>query len=262
MDLFLFYISEYSIYTLILIAAIVGSFFALRYHREEGSINRVVCLIAIIIAVLFTNLGAFIVRPYFTSHAKYDGGHGTGSFINSTDVITNAHVAGHCSRGIEVRAKSGTYQGKLIAVLKRGQGDLAFVRTNANEKNFILLSNEKPKIGDIIFFPNYTEDPADFDKIKGKIIRLGKEEDGLEFVAPKGRAGNSGSPLYNKKGYVVGIVHSASFFSPTEIGTDIDTVVSFALKNNIQMFYAKNQNIDLTKSSGFYDDFAVGVICK
>ena len=270
LDLILFYFSEYFVYAVIMGVISALAIFAIKRYGEVQDTRPFVGVVVAAYFIFFTGIGG-LIKPYFTSSAQYSylydegfGGvaHGTGSFVNHTDVMTNAHVAEHCSERLEIKTKHGTYQGRVIAVLKRGEGDLAFIRTNAIESKFILLSAKKPQIGDIVLFPNYTANPTIFDKVKGKITKIGEGEDGLEFLAPKGRQGNSGSPIYNEKGYVVGIVHSEYFsLQPIMIGTDLETIRNFAAQNGIAIFYSKNQEIDLTKQEDFYDNFAVNIIC-
>lgn len=237
------------------------------YYRNADSVRQLTGIIVASYVAMFTGIGGF-VKPYFTDHSKYldleknrmSFRHGTGSFVNPADVMTNAHVVKGCA-SLEVVAKSGRYPAKIIAILERRNGDIAFIRTEAKEKKFIILSRRDPKIGDIVLFPNYTSDPTNFDKARGKIT-LANRSGGLEFLAPHGRGGNSGSPIYNKKGYVVGILHSAYIsLKPIMAASDAKTIADFALKNKIRMFYIRNEDEDLTQHDGFFEDFAVTVIC-
>lgn len=270
MEIFLFYISQYWIYVLVVVFLLGISFLCknTRFDNFSGNFFKLAVIIAV---VLFTGVG-LIIKPFFTNFDQYANAlkkegyiptkYGTGSFINQNDVLTNHHVVNGCKE-LFIFAKNKVYQGKVIAILKREDGDLAFIRTNANEKNFALFSQRAPKINDVVFLPNYTDNPGKFDKAQGKITNVAKGVQGLGFLAPKCRQGNSGSPLYDNKGFIIGVVNSGSFFSLMQYSyaADLSIVSDFAARNNVPIFYARNTDLNLTKRDDFLDRFAVNVVC-
>ncbi len=109
------------------------------------------------------------------------------------------------------------------------------------------MSNQDPKIGDIAFYPNYTSRPGIFTKSKGKISAdLG---DRIIFLDPKGRQGNSGSPVFNNKGYLIGLLYGGGgILSADSAATSLKEIKNFAKKNGVQLFSIKNQKMALSQT--------------
>ena len=267
MELISFYISEYLIYGLVFVIVIFLSLAARKFffsHRED-SWQIFLIINAASYFILFSGFVGGFIKPYLTDinsliYKDYFNKIGTGSFVNSNIVMTNAHMVYGCGK-IAARDKNHLYKAELIAYEKKGGVDIAFIRTSANKKNFAFLSNQDPKIGDIVFYPNYTSRPGIFTKSKGKVSAdLG---DQIIFLAPKGRQGNSGSPVFNNKGYLIGLLYGGGgILSADSAATSLKEIKNFAKKNGVQLFSIKNQKIDLSKEENFLDERVVQVLCS
>ena len=274
LDTILFFITEYFLYSAIMIITLIGAFyFRSRCDSYEGRRYMAIMVVTVFL-VMFGGLGGFI-KPYFTDTSKvsltYNGSkywaRGTGSFINPNTVLTNEHVVRGC-KNLAIADKNNIYLGRLISTLEKSKGDLAFIRTPANRRKFAIISNDGPKSRDILIFPNYTSKAGVFDKAKGlrtqenKVFR-GVDVETIQVLSPKGRKGNSGAPLYNKKGYLVGVIHSGDldFFSAMSIASPVSIVQQFAQTSGVNLYYLRDNSKDLTKIGDFKDNFAVNVLC-
>lgn len=271
-DLILFYISQYWNYSLVMLVILSITPYLLKTANSYEDRKAIIAIVAIIFIVLFGALGTFI-KPYFTNTKEYnfqygdDSYHlgGTGTFVNKSDVMTNAHVVDGCKK-LAIRANDRTYSGKIISILKRGEGDIAFIRTNAKRKRYALISNKDLEINDLLIFPNYTSKPGKFSKAKAKVSDLFPQakESSIIALSPKTRKGNSGSPLYNDKGYLIGNVHSSSLslFSSHLVASSLKRIKELAQRSGVELMSGKNENRDLTKMDYFFKDYGVGILCS
>ena len=156
LDTILFFITEYFLYSAIMIITLIGAFyFRSRCDSYEGRRYMAIMVVTVFL-VMFGGLGGFI-KPYFTDTSKvnlaYNGSKywvkGTGSFINPNTVLTNEHVVRGC-KNLAIADKNNVYLGKLISTLERSKGDLAFIKTPANRSKFAVISNNSPKDKDVL----------------------------------------------------------------------------------------------------------------
>jgi S1-C subfamily serine protease len=185
---------------------------------------------------------------------------GTGSFVNPNVVMTNHHVISGCKK-IIARDRNKLYKAELIAYLRKDGVDLAFIRTDASSKNFVLLSDQNPKIGDLAFYPNFTSYQGIFTKSQGKVIKNSGNE--LLLFSPQGRHGNSGSPIFNDKGYLIGLLWGASGLVTTKevIATSLTAIKRLAKENRVKLFSVNHQETNLLQEENFLEDHVVNVLC-
>jgi len=188
---------------------------------------------------------------------------GIGSFINERDVITSYSAIRRCKK-IKVSVDDRFYDGVVLGSAKMFKGNLTFIRTNANKKDFALIRQKKLAVGDDVIITQLSEDLKSFHEIPAKIGFVGNDKHDLEISSPRVKKGNSGSPIYNEKGYMIGILKGISFSNQEEdfvSATSIKTIKDFANKSGVNLvktnYYAK----DLTKNPNFYRDFGVGIAC-
>ncbi|MDX2082984.1 MAG: serine protease [Rickettsiales bacterium] len=265
MELIFFYISQYWLYGLCFVGAIILSFLLLKSNLIADLHHRILaCVLIVLLAYLFLFSGYFggALKPYLNDLSGFDNRrsfrYGTGVFINPDTVLTNQHVASGC-QSITVKDQNNSYISKVIAAKKSKGIDLAFIKTNAFKKNFAILSNQYLKIGDIVFYPDYTSKVAVFSKARAKLVQdLGDE---LKFLDPTGRKGNSGSPVYNNRGYLVGLIWGGGgITSSYMVASKIEDIKNLADQNNVKLYTTENQNFDLTKGRKAFDE-VVTILC-
>lgn len=206
-------------------------------------------------------------------NGEYHWFRGTGAFVNSGDVITNEHVVDRC-KSVAVRTQEGVFPGEVIAT--DAAKDLAIIRTNANQKVFAVLSAGREQEGALAAYPDYTSEPGVFYKKYAKVrARETFKEEVLTYSKIGGtRKGNSGSPVYNKKGYLIGVHHSHSMgnwfilpnhsdFTVDGYGASIDSVVNFLHQHQVLVKESESQKHNLFEEMpGYRDNFAIGVLCN
>jgi S1-C subfamily serine protease len=173
---------------------------------------------------------------------------GTG-FLVSPDgyIVTAFHIIRDAKR-IEVKCEQGEW---LEAVLwkKSGSTDIAVLKINMNTPNFLTLAGAKeyeqgqkvftigfPVIELLGYEPKYTE---------GSISSLSgiEGEDSLMQITVPVQPGNSGGPLINKDGKVVGLITSSvaiqNFYR--KYGT-VPQNINWAVKSTYISILLENQN--------------------
>ncbi|MFD1738971.1 trypsin-like peptidase domain-containing protein [Bacillus salitolerans] len=138
----------------------------------------------------------------------WDGVKGTGFNIDSSGlIITNEHVVGHANK-VNVHFKAGhSYVGTVLE--KYPELDIAIVDIEAENLPVLSLSFEKQwEVGDEV---NFIGNPLAFTQIanEGEIVGETSLRDmnvPLMMIQAPIYKGNSGSPVINKKGEVIGVI--------------------------------------------------------
>ena len=152
---------------------------------------------------------------------------------------------------------------RLLLLLKEIGDDVAIIRTDADTPHFTFLRRKGVKVGDEIMSPEYTSDVGVFDVRRGTLTDVGHyvKHTGL------GRKGNSGSPIYDKNGYMLAIHHSGGYDGATpysrnvNMGTHIYIVSEFLQANNIKYYIEPVDSRSIVDSENFKKSFAVGIMC-
>ena len=182
-------------------------------------------------------------------------GSGSGFFVSSEGhIITNHHVIDGCNT-TKVNFKGNQIDTQILAVDKAN--DIAILITNIKpERIFSVSNNDVSLLDDIIVagFP-LTKISSAIKTSKGVVTALaGSGDNYSEFQTDTViNAGNSGGPIINQKGNVVGIAVSSWIEEGVEgfhFGIKSSTLRTFANSNSLKLTQANNielSNKDLGK---------------
>lgn len=140
---------------------------------------------------------------------------GTGFIISSEGhIATNFHVIDGFE-GYRFKVNNSIYDAKLL--IKDPSNDLAILKIDNFEyhevQKAVLLTNSSPRLGEVVFAMGYplTEVMGENIKVTDGIISSlsGVEDNATQIqVSIPLQPGNSGSPVFNQNGHLVGIVTS------------------------------------------------------
>lgn len=135
---------------------------------------------------------------------------GTGCFIDDKGtVVTNYHVIESCHT-INIKTQDGsTYKGKSVLGFDKDR-DLAIIKADCQNESFVTLKTDTVKTGEKVYTLGSSLGlTGTFSE--GIISSASREVDGFEFIqitAPIS-SGNSGGPLVDEYGKVIGITTGA-----------------------------------------------------
>ena len=176
---------------------------------------------------------------------------GTGFYINENTIISNYHVVRTCnyiSIGKEERlVVNAIDQVNDITVLESKRNPDAFLRLSAN-----------PKLGNNIFAAGYPYNDIlkNFNFTSGNISSLmgpGSNISEFQFTAPI-QPGNSGGPILNSKGGVVGITVSGFGAKFAELKDTLPQNINFGIKVGVLKDILTEQGIRYTEGNEFWFD--------
>jgi len=134
---------------------------------------------------------------------------GSGFFVSEDGyLVTNAHVVEDAKR-VKVRTKTGVQNATIVEVDK--VNDLALLKVTGKFKPLPIASEEAASLGDAVFtigFPNIELQGLEPKYTDGKISSLaGIQDDPVTYqISVPIQSGNSGGPLVDARGFVVGVV--------------------------------------------------------
>ena len=190
---------------------------------------------------------------------------GTGFFVTDDGYLLTAfHVVADAAR-IAVRTSAGTFAATLVNADKAN--DLALLKVNGKFPTLPVASSRWVKLGESVFtigFPNIELQGFAPKLTKGDISSLtGMQDDPREFqISVAVQPGNSGGPLVNQYGNVVGIVEARlADVSTLETTGALPQNVNYALKSsalnvlleNLPEISAKLPEANPTKDRKFDD---------
>lgn len=188
---------------------------------------------------------------------------GIGVLVNNRDVVTSFSSVQNCKQ-VSIMSDAKIYQAKLLSYLEVTKGNLALIRTNLNSSHFALLELSNANSQQQIFVSDIKEDLKTFREIDATINFVGNNNYGIGFENKSVKKGNSGSPIYNEKGYMVGIL-TGTLSSDSEeeytSATSIKSIQKFAKTHNIELSKPDFYGNDLKLKQGFFDNFAVNISC-
>ena len=175
---------------------------------------------------------------------------GTGFFVSKAGhVLTNAHVVEGC-QSVSVQPIGAPRQETYVVSQDRG-ADLALLRSSTRPSHTAIFRNGKSvRVGnDVIAFgfplSGLLSDSGNL--TKGSITALsglGDSTSQVQISAPV-QAGNSGGPLIDYSGNVVGVVVSKlSALKVAEITGDLPQNINFAIKRRIVEAFLDSHDVD------------------
>ena len=135
-------------------------------------------------------------------------GHGSGFVISDDLILTNHHVVGE-SNSVTVKFNNGLQIiGKVVA--SNSGRDVALVRVNATLPTYFKVMRTKPAVGTEVYALGSPLDEKLHSTLTRGIVSGIREENNKTFIQSDVniRPGNSGGPLVDKRGNVVGIAVS------------------------------------------------------
>lgn len=176
---------------------------------------------------------------------------GTAFYISSTgELLTNNHVVAGCK---ELKIPLDNASAKLFVADKAN--DLAVLKQETTGKNFLKLSKDGAKQGEEIFVFGYPLDgylPTSGNITTGIVSALAGPSNNtslFQITAPI-QPGNSGGPVLDKKGNVVGVVvGKADAIKVARVTGDIPQNVNFAISDKTATSFMDVNNVSYQTSS-------------
>lgn len=190
---------------------------------------------------------------------RYDGtaSSGTGFFINSKTIVTCYHVLDNV-KAIEIQTSNGKNFTIDSIIASNRSNDL--IKFTVKQKNdvWLKLSDKLPKVGENVFLIGNPES-YNFSMSNGIVsaVRMKDSVQVIQTTAPSS-SGNSGSPLLNKKGKVIGVMSYVKFigqnlnFAATSLNVinmkDDNTIQQLLPLPEIMTKWEMDSIVNLTKS--------------
>jgi len=172
-----------------------------------------------------------------------------------------------CDHGIQgmdnIFVKLGDKEFKAKEIIKDANNDIAIIKIEGTFKGLKFCDTGKPKMGDQVFtigFPNTEIQGANPKFTKGEISSISgiRDEPTQWQISVPVQSGNSGSPLFDESGNVVGIVVSKLNALETAKTTgDLVQNVNYAVKNAylIPMLEKFTDKLPSPKQRGLFKKF-------
>lgn len=157
-------------------------------------------------------------------------GHGSGFVISDDLILTNHHVVGE-SNSVTVKFNNGLQIiGKVVA--SNSGRDVALVRVNATLPTYFKVMRTKPAVGTEVYALGSPLDEKLHSTLTRGIVSGIREENNKTFIQSDVniRLGNSGGPLVDKRGNVVGIAVSGLVINNVSQGINFFIPIDDALK--------------------------------
>jgi S1-C subfamily serine protease len=158
------------------------------------------------------------------------GGHGSGFVISDNLILTNHHVAGNANSAT-VKLENGIeIIGKVIA--SNSARDVALIKVDASMPKYFKTKKELPAVGSEVYAVGSPLDESFSSTMSKGIVSAIREENKLKFIQSDVniRPGNSGGPMVNKDGEVIGIAVSAFVVNGQGQGLNFFIPIADALK--------------------------------
>ena len=163
------------------------------------------------------------------------GGHGSGFVISDDLIITNSHVVG-ASNSVTVKLDSGIeVLGKVVAT--NAPRDVALIKLDASLPFHFNVRRELPSVGEEVYALGSPLDESLKSTLSKGIVSAFREENKMNYIQSDVNVvpGNSGGPLIDKSGKVIGITVSGIFINKAPQGINFfipidDAITALNLK--------------------------------
>ena len=174
---------------------------------------------------------------------------GSGFFVTTNGhIVTNFHVIEDC-KNIYLNNEA------LKILAKDPLNDLAILKSSNRSMNFLMLEGDSPKKGEEVlvlgypFGKNFGDESKLTEGIISALQGMGNDYSRFQMDAPI-QPGNSGGPVINKKGNVVGVaVASANIQAFLKQFGTIPQNMNFAIKSNVLQMMLNANNINVSFSN-------------
>ncbi len=201
---------------------------------------------------------------------------GSGFFVTPNHIITNNHVTVGCDK-LEVKNKGYKSSAKLLDT--DSTTDLSILVTGKPNNSFLYFRNRKPVVtGEqslALGYPFSSTLGSELKVTSGNIAALTGFNNNiaeLQLTSPV-QPGNSGGPLLDDNGNVIGVIVSRLEKSSAITGSRVAQNVNFAIKSNMAKIFMDLNMVDyqVRKSNGAKEisqivteakEATVQVICK
>lgn len=163
------------------------------------------------------------------------GGHGSGFVISDDLILTNNHVVGS-SNSVTVKLDSGIQVvGKVIAT--NAPRDVALIKLDATLPTHFRIKRDIPSVGEEVYALGSPLDESYKSTLSRGIVSAIREENKMRYIQSDVNVvpGNSGGPLIDKNGNVVGVTVSGIFINNAPQGINFfipieDAIAALNLK--------------------------------
>ena len=188
-------------------------------------------------------------------------------FVSSLgQLITNNHVI-DCCNSVKLNYAGSEYTANTIASDKTN--DLALLKTNIKPKSIFPINGEDATLLEEIFvagFPLGKKVSAAIKVTSGRVSALAGYNDNYSNfqIDAALNHGNSGGPIVNKKGNVVGVAVATIDKSKAEsfnFGIKSSVLTSFAKSNNVKLLSPNRRQMDMKDLGSLVTDSTVMLEC-
>ena len=180
---------------------------------------------------------------------------GTGFFVTPTHIITNDHVTSGCD---EIEVKNKQYSSIVKLLDADATTDLSILTTGKPNDHYLYLRNRKPvATGEksiVLGYPFSSTLGSELKVTTGNIAALTGFDNNiaeLQLTSPV-QPGNSGGPLLDDNGNVIGVIVARLESSGEITGKRVAQNVNFAIKSNMAKIFMDLNMVEynVRKSNG------------